>query len=535
MALCVLVGAPRPCRLARPVRRALWGDDPPTSWAKQVQICVGRLRKVLGRRRDRDDRGRVPADARRRRPRRRPVRALVERAVTSPPPANPTGRRPRSARALVAVAGPSVRGPRRVGAGPERGGPARGAAPRRRGGLARRPAGGRGPPRGRGRGRGPRRRGAAARAAVGDPGPGPVPLRPAGRRAPVAGAGPADARRAARHRPGRRTGRARGGDPAPGRRRWHGVAGGRRGRRDVPVQGPGALRRRRRGRRSSAATPRSTACLDRLAATPLLRRRRAVGVRQVVAGARRGGPRPAASWPSVRGRPRAPTPIDALRSPRSRRSTEDAPVLVIDQFEELFALGHARRRSSATFWSGSPPSTRRARPVVIIGLRSDHVGGLGADAEPQPARRAGAAPRQPARPATTLREAIEQPARARPGSASSSGLVELLVRDSEGEPGALPLLSHALAETWRRRDGNVLTVEGYRGHRRDPRRRRPLGRPPLRQPPAGAARRRCGRSCCAWSRPSLDGDPVRFRVRSRSLLGDPGASGWSACSSGPGW
>ena len=36
------------------------------------------------------------------------------------------------------------------------------------------------------------------------------------------------------------------------------------------------------------------------------------------------------------------------------------------------------------------------------------------------------------------------------------------MRDCEGEPGALPLLSHALAETWQRRDGRVLTVEAYR-------------------------------------------------------------------------
>ena len=27
---------------------ALWGDLPPSSWPKQVQICIGRLRKVLG-------------------------------------------------------------------------------------------------------------------------------------------------------------------------------------------------------------------------------------------------------------------------------------------------------------------------------------------------------------------------------------------------------------------------------------------------------------------------------------------------------
>src|SRR5207247_6247576 len=31
-----------------------------------------------------------------------------------------------------------------------------------------------------------------------------------------------------------------------------------------------------------------------------------------------------------------------------------------------------------------------------------------------------------------------------------------------GEPGALPLLSHALMETWARRDGRTLTLAGYR-------------------------------------------------------------------------
>ena len=36
-----------------------------------------------------------------------------------------------------------------------------------------------------------------------------------------------------------------------------------------------------------------------------------------------------------------------------------------------------------------------------------------------------------------------------------------MIRDTEGQPGALPLLSHALVETWQRRDRGLLTVEGY--------------------------------------------------------------------------
>ena len=60
-----------------------------------------------------------------------------------------------------------------------------------------------------------------------------------------------------------------------------------------------------------------------------------------------------------------------------------------------------------------------------------------------------------------LRDAIEEPARL-VGCRLEPGLVHLLVRDVVNEPGALPLLSHALVETWMRREGAVLTVDGYR-------------------------------------------------------------------------
>ena len=40
--------------------------------------------------------------------------------------------------------------------------------------------------------------------------------------------------------------------------------------------------------------------------------------------------------------------------------------------------------------------------------------------------------------------------------------MELILRDVATEPGALPLLSHALRATWERRDGRTLTVAGYR-------------------------------------------------------------------------
>ncbi|MET0787890.1 MAG: hypothetical protein ABWY33_01490, partial [Cellulomonas sp.] len=60
-----------------------------------------------------------------------------------------------------------------------------------------------------------------------------------------------------------------------------------------------------------------------------------------------------------------------------------------------------------------------------------------------------------------LRAAIEGPAR-QAGLRVEPGLVDLLVREVEGEPGALPMLSHVLRQTWERREGPTLTVDGYR-------------------------------------------------------------------------
>jgi len=59
-----------------------------------------------------------------------------------------------------------------------------------------------------------------------------------------------------------------------------------------------------------------------------------------------------------------------------------------------------------------------------------------------------------------LRDAIDGPAR-QAGVLVEPGLVDLLVGEVRADPGALPLLSHALLGTWERREGNTLTVDGY--------------------------------------------------------------------------
>jgi hypothetical protein len=65
-----------------------------------------------------------------------------------------------------------------------------------------------------------------------------------------------------------------------------------------------------------------------------------------------------------------------------------------------------------------------------------------------------------------LRRAIEEPARCGHWEIEP-GLVEVLLHDVGAdfgrtpEPGALPLLSHALLETWQRRRGHTMTLGGY--------------------------------------------------------------------------
>ncbi len=60
-----------------------------------------------------------------------------------------------------------------------------------------------------------------------------------------------------------------------------------------------------------------------------------------------------------------------------------------------------------------------------------------------------------------LRMAIEEPA-CRASLVVEPGLVDLLVSEVAGHPGALPLVSHALSQTWHRREGRTMTVAAYR-------------------------------------------------------------------------
>ncbi|WP_165314373.1 BTAD domain-containing putative transcriptional regulator [Agromyces protaetiae] len=131
--------------------------------------------------------------------------------------------------------------------------------------------------------------------------------------------------------------------------------------------------------------------------------------------------------------------------------------IIVDQFEELLHLGLPSDEIESVCRVLAEFAARGGR--VLVTVRSDfldecarlpHLGASFRDAVHL------VAPIDP----DGLRSAIVDPAR-EAGLRIEPGLVELILRDAEGRPGALPLVSHALVETWLRRDGATLTVAGY--------------------------------------------------------------------------
>ncbi|WP_433259826.1 protein kinase domain-containing protein [Actinosynnema sp. CS-041913] len=146
------------------------------------------------------------------------------------------------------------------------------------------------------------------------------------------------------------------------------------------------------------------------------------------------------------------------------RSVGDAttrPVIVVDQFEELFTYGtpESDRLAYATALASASPA------AVVLAVRADLVDRCIELAALRPALSAPVmlGPMD----ATELRQAIVTPARDA-GLEVEPGLPERLIADLgvRGEigydPGALPRLAHALRETWNHREGDVLTLAAYR-------------------------------------------------------------------------
>ncbi|WP_063736304.1 hypothetical protein [Streptomyces sp. RTd22] len=133
--------------------------------------------------------------------------------------------------------------------------------------------------------------------------------------------------------------------------------------------------------------------------------------------------------------------------------------LIIDQFEELYTLcpDPAERTAFIDLLLDAmdPGSGMR----VLISVRADFFGNL-AGHQPLADALRDATLLTPPMNSDELREAIVRPAQAT-GLIVERDLTARIITEVEGEPGGLPLMSHALLETWRRRKGRALTMENY--------------------------------------------------------------------------
>ncbi|MFE4519749.1 hypothetical protein ACFRMQ_36895 [Kitasatospora sp. NPDC056783] len=153
--------------------------------------------------------------------------------------------------------------------------------------------------------------------------------------------------------------------------------------------------------------------------------------------------------------------------------TAGEPVLVVDQGEQLRtrcrdAAERARFLDALVATAaGGPGEAAQGLPVsaparcrVVLVVRSDQCAPLLAE-HPGLAEAGRHGVLAVGRPAPDeLRRAITEPA-SRSGCTVEGALLAVLISTVAQQPGALPLVSAALLETWRRRSGNALTLAGF--------------------------------------------------------------------------
>ena len=163
------------------------------------------------------------------------------------------------------------------------------------------------------------------------------------------------------------------------------------------------------------------------------------------------------------------TPTEHLHDPLSFElkdsgNSKDHFLLFVDQFEELFTFCK-NERERRSFISNLLHIAQQGSYSVIIALRADFYT---ACAPYENLRKILSRNQEFIGPMNIneIRSAIEKPALLN-GWLLEPGFIDLLLHDigADGdrspEPGALPLLSHALLETWHRRNGRMLTLAGY--------------------------------------------------------------------------
>lgn len=133
-------------------------------------------------------------------------------------------------------------------------------------------------------------------------------------------------------------------------------------------------------------------------------------------------------------------------------------LLIIDQFEEAFAA--AAPVAAEEYCAGVSRQLHEGHRVAIV-VRSDLLDACATQPGIAPLMATGLQ-MLTAPAAAALTAAIEEPAR-QAALTFEAGLVDLMVSETVAHTGGLPLLAHALAETWARREGSTLTLEAYQG------------------------------------------------------------------------
>ncbi|MFJ3903678.1 XRE family transcriptional regulator, partial [Streptomyces sp. NPDC090025] len=135
-------------------------------------------------------------------------------------------------------------------------------------------------------------------------------------------------------------------------------------------------------------------------------------------------------------------------------------LIVVDQFEEAFTqCAGERERSGFITQLLTAVQAANSRTRVVLGVRADFY----SRCSEQPALVEALRDAQLLiGPMNTeeLRRAISLPA-TRSGATVEGALLARVIADAAGQTGVLPLVSHALRETWHRRRGTTLTVAGY--------------------------------------------------------------------------
>ncbi|MBV9845549.1 MAG: WD40 repeat domain-containing protein [Kutzneria sp.] len=149
-----------------------------------------------------------------------------------------------------------------------------------------------------------------------------------------------------------------------------------------------------------------------------------------------------------------------VRQTLVNQPTDVEVILVIDQFEEVFTLCENQTEREAFITALVHAATApTSQTRVVLGVRADFLGHCAQHVNLREALRGGQV-LVGAMGVDELRDAITKPALAA-GCTVDSALVVRLVADTGTQPGVLPLVSHALLETWRRRQGFALTVAAY--------------------------------------------------------------------------